>query len=124
MQAKPTPLPGDGCRHFQSGRCLYEEHLNPGLMQEHCCAVVRRLEQAFDDFLLRADNMGLDEEQAGRLWQARFPATLAKEGNCQNYLPDDRDSFPDCQHAAGELCLLAFPVCPGRCRRFLRRRGA
>lgn len=82
-----------------------------------------RLGRAFDDFLLRAENMGLSEEQAGRLWQARFPATLAKEGNCQDYLPGDTTSFPDCLHAAGDLCLLAFPVCPGRCFRFLKRQG-
>ena len=124
MQGKPTRLPGDGCRHFQAGRCLYEEHLNPGLDEALRCIVVRRLGRAFDDFLLRADNMGLGEEQAGRLWQARFPATLAKEGNCQDYLPGDSEAFPDCLHAAGELCLLAFPVCPGRCHRFLRRREA
>jgi len=114
-----TSLPGCGCRHYQSGRCLYEEHLNPGLCEKYRCAVLTRLGRVFDEFLLRAENMGLSEEQAGRLWQARFPATLAKEGNCQDYLPSDTTSFPDCQNASGELCLLALPACPGRCFRFL-----
>jgi len=119
MPARVTLLPGNGCRHYLSGRCLYEEHLNPGLSQSNRCAVLIRLCRAFDDFLLRAENMRLDEEQAGRLWEVRFPATLAKEGNCQDYLPGDTTSFPDCLHAAGEVCLLAFPVCPGRCFHFL-----
>jgi hypothetical protein len=124
MMHTVTPLPGLGCQHFKAGRCLYEEHCNPGLCEEFCCAVIRRLGRAFDDFLLRAENMGLCEEQASQLWQARFPATLAKEGNCQDYLPGDTNSFPDCLYAADELCLRAFPVCPGRCLHFLRRREA
>jgi hypothetical protein len=123
MACAVTPLPGSGCRHYQVGRCLYEEHRNPGLCLALRCAVLTRLGRAFDEFLLRADMMGLSEDQAGRLWQARFPSTLAKEGDCQDYLPGDRNSFPDCLHADGELCLLAFPVCPGRCRRFLQQRA-
>lgn len=117
-----TPLPGVGCRHFSAGRCLYEEHLNPGLDEGNRCVIVLRLGRAFDDFMVRAENMGLGEEQAARAWRAMFPDTLAKEGNCQDYLPDDTESFPDCGNASEELCLLAFPVCPGRCRRFLPRR--
>lgn len=121
MSAALTRLPGQGCRHYLSGRCLYEEHCNPGLDEGARCVVLRRLGRAFDAFLLRADNMGLTDAQAGRAWQARFPATLAKEGNCQDYLPGGTTSFPDCAHAAGELCLLALPACPGRCVRMLRR---
>ena len=124
MSARLTRLPGRGCPHCLAGRCLYEEHLNPGLREANRCAVLNRLCRAFDDFVLRADNLGLTDEQAEALWQARFPATLAKEGNCQDYLPDDTTSFPDCVHAAGELCLLVFPPCPGRCPRYLTRCGA
>ena len=116
-----SALPGAGCRHYLAGRCLYEEHCNPGLHEAHQCVMLVRLGRVFDDFLLRAERMGLDEDQAGSIWQSRFPAVLAKEGNCQDYLPGDTTSFPDCGHAAGELCLLAFPICPGRCRRFLKR---
>ncbi|WP_232286142.1 hypothetical protein [Solidesulfovibrio carbinoliphilus] len=118
-----TRLSGQGCRHFLAGRCLYAEHVNPGLEEGFVCVVVHRLGRAFDDFLLRAENLGLGEEEAGRVWQARFPATLAKEGNCQDYLPGGTTSFPDCAHAAGELCLLALPACPGRCGRFFSRQG-
>jgi len=124
MTGRLTRLPGEGCPHCQAGRCLYEEQLNPGLCQANRCAVLNRLCRAFDDFVLRADNLGLTDEQAQVLWQARFPATLAKEGNCQDYLPDDTTSFPDCVHAAGDLCLLALPLCPGRCPRYLTRCGA
>ena len=119
MTAQVRRLPGQGCPHCRAGRCLYEEHLNPGLHENHRCAVLNRLCQAFDDFALRADVMGLPDEQAQALWEARFPATLAKEGNCQDYLPGDTTSFPDCAHAVGDLCLLAFPLCPGRCPRYL-----
>ena len=124
MTGRVARLPGEGCPHCRAGRCLYEEHLNPGLCLANRCAVLNRLCRAFDDFVLRADNLGLTDEQAEALWQARFPATLAKEGNCQDYLPDDTTSFPDCVHAAGDLCLLALPLCPGRCPRYLTRCGA
>jgi hypothetical protein len=119
MPARLSRLPGGGCPHCQGGRCLYEEHLNPGYREANRCAILNRLCRAFDDFVLRCDVMGLSEEQAASLWQARFPATLAKEGNCQDYLPGDTISFPDCRNASGELCLLAFPPCPGRCLRYL-----
>ncbi len=124
MSASMTRLPGEGCRHFLWGRCLYEEHCNPGLSQRTRCAVLTRLVRLFDDFLARAENLSLTEEQAARLWEARFPALVAKEGNCQDYLPGDTNSFPDCANAAGDLCLLALPVCPGRCARFLQRSDA
>ncbi|MHC1789166.1 hypothetical protein [Solidesulfovibrio sp.] len=124
MLKQLSRLPGEGCRHWQGGRCLCEEHRNPGLDQGNVCAVIDRLGRAFDDFALRADNLGLPDAQAKALWQARFPALLAKEGNCQDYLPGDTTSFPDCAHIAGDLCLLALPPCPGRCRRFLTRHGA
>lgn len=124
MSAKLNRLPGEGCPYCLAGRCLYEEHINPGLREANRCAVLARLCRAFDDFVLRADAMDLTDEQAEKLWQARFPATLAKEGNCQAYLPGDTTSFPDCVHAAGDLCLLAFPSCPGRCPRYLTRRGS
>lgn len=115
MSGTVTPMPGAGCRHYRSGHCLYAEHQNPGLDQGLRCRIVVRLSRAFDDFLLRADNLSVSEEQAARLWEARFPAALAREGNCQDYLPGGTQSFPDCRHAVGELCLMAFPICPGRC---------
>lgn len=123
MPARLTRLSGEGCPHCLGGRCLYEEHLNPGLCQDYRCAVVRRLCRAFDDFVLRADNFNLSDEQAEALWQVWFPATLAKEGNCQDYLPGGTTSFPDCVYAAGDLCLQAFPLCPGRCPRYLAGQG-
>jgi len=113
-------LPGVDCRHFCRGRCLLAEHRNPGLNPENACRVIDRLGRRFDDFLERADNLSLSEEQASRLWEARFPAILAREGDCRDYLPDDTNSFPDCRHAADTLCLLAFPRCAGRCSHFAR----
>lgn len=113
-------LPGQGCRHYRRGRCLLAEHRNPGLIPENGCRVIDRLGRSFDAFLERADSLSLTEDQAARLWEARFPAILAREGDCRDYLPGGTNSFPDCRHADGELCLLAFPVCAGRCSRFAR----
>lgn len=120
MTAIVTALPATGCRYHTLGRCLYEEHINPGLVQAYRCRVLIRLGRAFDDFLQRAENLSLNEERAARLWEARFPATLAREGNCQDYLPGGTQSFPDCRHVSGDLCLVAFPVCTGRCARYAR----
>jgi hypothetical protein len=120
MTALVTPLPGLGCRHYRAGRCLIEEHRNPGLVVAHRCRVLEGLGRAYDDFLLRVDNMSLSEDQAASLWAARFPATLAREGDCRDYLPGDRQGFPDCRQASGDLCLLAFPFCTGRCARYAR----
>jgi hypothetical protein len=120
MPGTLSRLPGLGCRHFRQGRCLFGEHRNPGLAPAHGCRVITRLGRSFDAFLERADNLSLTEEEAARLWEARFPAILAREGDCRDYLPGDTNSFPDCRHVAGDLCLLAFPVCPGRCPRYAR----
>lgn len=120
MSGTLSRLPGTGCRHYRLGRCLLAEHQNPGLRDGNACQVLLRLGRSFDAFLVRADNLALTEEQASRLWEARFPAILAKEGDCRDYLPGDTTTFPDCRHVAGDLCLLAFPVCPGRCSRFAR----
>lgn len=120
MPARVNSLPGEGCRHYRRGRCLIEEQRNPGLAAGNRCRILERLGRAFDDFLTRAENLSLSEDQAARLWEARFPAALAREGDCRDYLPGDTQSFPDCRHADGDLCLLAFPVCSGRCARYRR----
>jgi hypothetical protein len=122
VTARLDRLPGTFCRHYLAGRCLYEEHLNPGLHEDYRCAVLLRLGRVFDDFALRAENLGLTEEQAGRAWKARFPATLAREGYCRDRPGGDTRTFPECDNAAGDLCLLALPACAGVCSRFARRR--
>ncbi len=122
--ARITRLPGRGCRYYLSGRCLYEERRNPGLHEEYLCVVLARLGRAFDDFALRAENLGMTEEQAQAAWTARFPAALAREAYCRKRGPGDTTSFPDCPSAAGDLCLLALPACAGVCARFDRRRDA
>ncbi len=124
MTAQIMRLPGVGCRHYLAGRCLYEEHRNPGLEERYRCTVLLRLGRAFDAFALRAENLGMTEEQAGRVWQSRFPATLAREGSCRLRPPGDTTAFPDCASAAGDLCLLALPLCEGVCKRFSRQQGS
>ena len=121
MAARISRLPGRACRYYRSGRCLYEEHRNPGLDESYRCAVLLRLGRAFDDFTLRAENLGMTEEQAGLAWKARFPEALAREGSCRMRPPGDTTSFPDCANATGDLCLLALPLCAGVCPRFARR---
>ncbi|MEL7638284.1 MAG: hypothetical protein AAGU21_01450 [Solidesulfovibrio sp.] len=124
MPARLLRLPGHGCRYFHTGRCLYEEHRNPGLHEGFRCSVLLRLGRIFDDFTLRAEQLGLSEEEAGRVWQARFPATLAREGYCRDRPAGDTRAFLDCDKAAGDLCLLALPACDGVCPRFARRQDA
>lgn len=113
------PLPGDGCRHWHCGRCLYEEHLNPGLGQKYVCPAMRRIEESFDDFVGRGDMMGLTEEEAGRIWQLRVAQSLHKGWNCPDYeeLLDDTGELL-CGHFTDGLCLHLVPACPGRCRKF------
>ena len=112
-------LPGEGCRYWVDGRCLYEESLNPGLREDFFCAVLSRLEESFDAFVVRGEIMGLSTEEAGRIWEKRMDAALNIGWDCANFvfLPDGPGEMP-CRHFRSGICVLRLPVCAGRCRRY------
>lgn len=108
-------LPGTACRHFSAGRCLLEEHQNPGWDPAHACRVVTRLCEAYDGFLGRAEAFGLEEASAFAIWSRRFAVLTRQETGCQDYEPGGTDDFPGCSHAKEHVCLLAMPACRGQC---------
>jgi len=111
-------LPGDGCRHFEGGRCLYEEHLNPGYQAGYKCRVLVHWESAFDSFLARADNFSVDPSTAPALWEQHFQRTARKTFKCDRYVFAAEAEAPSCRNVRGGLCRLSLPECAGRCRHF------
>lgn len=124
MKKRIIRFPGAGCAHFRSGRCLYEEDLNPGLRKSLHCNTLNRLEEAYDDFLRQAEVFALSEEKALRIWEERFSRLVSQQSDCQDYLPGDNENFLGCVFALGDLCLKAFPLCDGQCPRFTPRSDA
>ena len=112
-------LPGEGCRFWAAGRCLYEESINPGLRREFACTVLTTLEGRFDEFVVRGEILGLSCEQAGRIWEQRMAQALNIGWDCANFTPlrDDGGEVM-CLHFIEGVCLLRMPCCPGRCRRY------
>jgi hypothetical protein len=112
-------MPGEGCRFWAAGRCLYEESVNPGLRREFACVVLAALEDRFDDFLTRSEILGLSGEQAGQIWERRMAQALNIGWDCANFtaLQDDAGEAL-CLHFMEGVCLLRMPRCPGRCRRY------
>ena len=49
----PIRLPGWGCRHWMGERCLYEEHLNPGLRRNFRCTVLEDWEKILEEHMAR-----------------------------------------------------------------------
>lgn len=111
-------LPAPGCSHFLRGRCLYEEHLNPGYHADYRCVVLTRLGEVYDTFLNQADAFGLDEALAGDIWQKRLGQLSEADTGCQEHEPGDTEGFPDCAHCLGDVCVLRLPACGGRCQHF------
>jgi hypothetical protein len=112
-------LPGDGCRYFARGRCLYEERLNPGLRREFFCAVMVFLEDRFDAFVIRADAFGLSSEEASRIWERRWSGRLNGEWDCVDFIPlPEGVEEAGCCNLVDGVCLVRLPSCPGRCRRY------
>jgi hypothetical protein len=115
--AEITRLPGGLCRHHTFGRCLYEEHLNPGYSLRWRCVVLKRWESAFDDFLTRAELFGVSQEAVPDLWERRFEQ-IARNCDCEDYAPCAEAQSPACAHVHGGLCRLRLPDCEGRCRHY------
>ena len=111
-------LPGTACRHYERGRCLYEEALNPGYHRQWRCAVLLGWEAAYDEFLERADSFGLGESELPGLMRRRFERLTDGEVACADYQGGADASLPECRLLVGDLCLLRLPECSGVCRRF------
>ncbi|MBG0789280.1 MAG: hypothetical protein H0S80_02155 [Desulfovibrionaceae bacterium] len=112
-------LPGDGCRHYIFGRCLYQERLNPGYRRSYRCQVLNRWERAYDDFLNRADAMGVDQESVSGLWAIQFQRMAREAFHCRNHVFNHDDHRPPaCRNEMDGLCVLGLPKCGGRCRHF------
>lgn len=112
-------LPGQGCRYWSGGRCLYEERLNPGLEQTFRCTLLRCYEKRLDDFVQQVECFGLPEDEAGRIWRDRIAQSVDNNWECADFLScEDTSGQTLCGHFRDGLCRLRLPVCIGRCRRF------
>lgn len=109
-------LPGEGCRHYHQGRCLYEEQRNPGYDTGLRCRVIARWSDDLDDFYDRAEAMGVEEDNVTGLWHSRFKTMLPEIRACEEFVMGDHPFR--CALLHGLLCLAALPRCGGRCRRY------
>ena len=117
MTARLRRLPGNECRHFAGGRCLFEEQRNPGYNREWHCRVLLQWEASYDDFLLRADAFRLDVAAAAGLWERRVERLVARAPECEDFCQGG-GAATGCANAVAELCLLRLPECRGRCAHF------
>jgi len=115
---KVQRLPGDGCRHYVFGRCLYEERLNPGYRRSYRCQVLNRWESAYDDFLSRAEAMGVRQESVPELWEIQFQRMAREAFHCRTHVFNHDFRPPACRHELDGLCVLGLPKCNGRCRHY------
>lgn len=116
--AEIQKLPGCGCRHFSGGRCLYQEHLNPGYVQEWRCRIASRWEAAFDAFLERAECFNVSQEAVAELWRKRFNRMAGDVLQCEEYAFQHSGGVIDCVHVQKDVCVLLLPICQGRCRHY------
>jgi hypothetical protein len=117
MTARIRRLPGNECRHFASGRCLFEEQRNPGYHRDWRCRVLAQWEESYDEFLLRAEAFRLEDAAAAGLWERRMERLVAARPDCPDFRQGGAGAT-GCVHALADLCLLRLPGCAGRCRRF------
>lgn len=113
-------LPGEGCRHFEGGGCLYEEHLNPGYDAGYRCRVLEHWAEAYDAFLVRAEAFRVEPEAVSELWARQFQRLARKTFRCERYEFCAGTGAPACRHVVDGLCRLNLPPCEGRCRHYRR----
>ena len=122
MTAKVLKFPGAGCRHYLHGRCLYEEHLNPGFRRSYRCGVLEGWEAQFESFVDRAEAFGIGQAQAGGLWSRRFEGLVSGRRDCAEFIPEAdaarSESEPmGCALFMEGFCLIRLPRCQGVCPR-------
>lgn len=116
--AKISRMPGRECAYYLQGRCAYEERLNPGLHSGYRCAVLTRWEVEYDQFLDQAEAFQLNDETAGRIWDARFRRLAEGPVQCPEFASGGDAAVISCIHLAEDVCALRLPLCQGMCRRF------
>lgn len=127
-RSKISAFPGRNCVFWDSGRCMREERLNPGLNQDFRCSVLKQWESAFDALIDRVDAFGLDDEQASHIWERRLEAMVRRGAHCRDFELNSSDVDSEeapaiaCVHVHGDLCLLALPRCNGVCAYYISRR--
>jgi len=117
MTAHIRRLPGKECLYHVRDRCLYEERLNPGYNRRWRCRVLQGWEASYDDFLLRAEAFQLESATVAGLWESRVERLVEQRPDCAEFCRGGTE-VTGCIHTLDELCLLALPVCAGRCRLF------
>lgn len=120
MTAKVLKFPGAGCRHYLHGRCLYEEHLNPGFRRSYRCGVLEGWEAQFESFVDRAEAFGIGQAQAGGLWSRRLEGLVSGARDCPDFLPPGQSVHAGydplgCARFLDGLCLVRLPRCEGVC---------
>jgi len=111
-------LPAFGCRSYHGGRCLYEEQLNPGYDQRLRCQVLAKWEAVYEDFLNRAEQFNLTEQDLAGLWRARFERLAGEAIDCPDFTPALAETMPECRHLFVDICLLRLPQCRGHCKNY------
>ncbi|WP_461209995.1 hypothetical protein [Desulfocurvus sp. DL9XJH121] len=123
MAADVRRLPAGDCRFFECGRCLREERVNPGYHGEWRCAVLRGWEEAYDEFLDRAEAFSLGPADVSRMWRGRLELQVERAALCPDFVRGEGGNGTGCACEFEALCLLRLPRCPGMCRRYERRVG-
>jgi hypothetical protein len=111
-------MPGDECRFYVAGRCLYHERLNPGYDESFRCRFLVLWEEEFDAFLDRAEAFSLGRRETVELWNRRFEKLQGGDCGCPDYYYHEAGGDQGCVHGYNDLCILALPLCKGRCRHF------
>lgn len=111
-------LPGDGCFHHTAGKCLYEEHLNPGYAEEWRCSVLAHWEDEYDAFLSRVDKFEVSQDAVPDLWNRKFERMARDTFKCSRYAYAEGADVPACVHNVDGICRLCLPGCEGRCRHY------
>lgn len=124
MQDKTFPYL---CRHYLRGHCLHAGTAGPVGEDSLRCSRMAELLRYWDDFLDRAENFGLAEEEAAVIWQRLADKRVSSLVPCSRRsaaMPgpgSGQRDFTDCPHLAEGLCLLILPRCSGLCSFFAGR---
>lgn len=111
-------MSGSHCRYYVAGRCLYSERLNPGYDESFRCRFLILWEEEFDAFLDRAEAFALGQDELAALWERRFERLQNGSRGCDDYRYCESGGDQGCINGHGDVCLLALPLCEGRCRHF------
>jgi len=103
--------PNDDCLFLWRGRCLYEEHLNPGYHTAWQCAELLHWQEEYDVFLCRAEMQELSAEEASAVWKKQFEEILSNPYTCPRFSYKSGEEPPECSFRLRQLCLLGVPAC-------------